>query len=311
MQTSSPFNPVSPGAHDISTLFIVTLIVAAVIFSLVAGLVLFAAYRYRQREGEGEPPQVYGHRGLEITWTVIPGLILIFLFILTLITMHKSDPGASPGTKVDLVIIAHQWWWELHYPKAGVVSANEIHIPVGRRLYTLIESADVIHSFWVPQLGRKMDAIPGHPNHIWLESDIPGLFLGTCSEYCGAEHAWMRIRVIAQPEIEFDAWIADQRRLPVFLTEGEAAAGLKVFKEQTCINCHTIAGASTNVSIGPDLTHLASRQTLGTGVLDNTPAGLTKWLQNPQAVKPGINMPFMKLSDQQIKELVAFLETLK
>ncbi len=301
---SSPFNPVSSQALAISNLFILVLIIGMVILAIVTGLVIYASIRYRSRPDEGEPPQTFGNRTLEISWTVAPALLLAVLLALTIYTMQIADPTVLAGQdQPDLVIIAHQWWWEVHYPKVGATTANEIHIPTGTRLLTRIESADVIHDFWVPQLGRKMDAIPGHPNHIWLEADTPGTYLGSCAEYCGLEHAWMRIRVVAQTQDEFKAWEQQQLQTPALT--GEAAVGERLYMSMSCVNCHV------DQPIGPDLTHFGSRETIGTGVLENTPDNLAKWLRNPQAVKPGVHMPNLNLTDVEIKALVAYLEASK
>jgi cytochrome c oxidase subunit 2 len=293
MPSSSPFNPNSPQALAISNLFILVLIIGMVVLAIVTGLVIYASVRYRSRPGEGEPPQIFGNRTLEIAWTAAPALLL-------------ADPAVLAGQEQpDLVIIAHQWWWEVHYPKVGVTTANEIHIPAGTRLLTRIESADVIHDFWVPQLGRKMDAVPGHPNHIWLEADTPGTYLGSCAEYCGLEHAWMRIRVIAQPQAEFDAWEQEQFQTPTIPATGDAALGKQYFTKLACVACHV------DQPIGPDLTHFGSRETLGAGVLENTPANLARWLHDPQAVKPGVHMPNLNLTDAEVNALVAYLEASK
>ena len=298
------FNPTSSQAQAITNLFVLTLILGTVILILVTGLVLYASFRYRGRPGEEEPKPNFGNRKLEIGWTVAPAVLLIVLAVLTLYTMRISDPSVQSQEQPDLVIVGHQWWWEVRYPKAGVVTANEIHLPAGQRLLTRIESADVIHSFWVPALGRKMDAIPGHPNHLYIQADTPGTYLGTCAEYCGAEHAWMRIRVLVQTPADFETWQQDQLKLPQIPTTGLAAQGKQVFQEKTCIVCHT-------QEIGPDLTHLGSRETLAAGVLTNTPDNLAKWLKNPQAVKPGSHMPNFNLSDSEIQALVAYLEASK
>jgi len=298
------FNPVSSHAQAITNLFILTLLIASVILILVTGLVLYASFRYRSRPGEGEPKQVFGQRNLEIAWTAAPAVLLAVLAVLTLYTMRVSDPSVQSQAQPDVVIVGHQWWWEVRYPKDGVITANEIHLPAGQQMLAQIESADVIHSFWVPQLGRKMDAIPGHPNQLWLEADTPGTYLGTCAEYCGAQHAWMRIRVIVQPPAEFGTWQQQQLQLPQFPTAGEAAKGQQIFQEKTCIVCHA-------KGIGPDLTHVGSRETLAAGVLENSPDNMAKWLKNPQAVKPGSYMPNFNLTDTEIKALVAYLETSK
>jgi cytochrome c oxidase subunit 2 len=298
------FDSISHQAQAISNLFILTLLIATVILLLVTGLVLYASFRYRSRPGDGEPRQVFGHRNLEIAWTAAPAVLLAVLAVLTLYTMRLADPAVGASAQPDVVITGHQWWWEVRYPQSGVVTANEIHLPVQRKMLAEIDSADVIHSFWVPQLGRKMDAIPGHPNHLWLEADTSGTYLGTCAEYCGTQHAWMRIRVIVQPPAEFDAWLHQQQQPPAIPTIAEAAQGKKLFEQKTCIACHTRG-------IGPDLTHVGSRETLAAGVLDNTPANMATWLKNPQAVKPGSDMPDFNLTDSEIKALVAYLEASK
>jgi cytochrome c oxidase subunit 2 len=312
MPISSPFNAVSAQAQAIADLFGVALIAAAAILALVTGLVLYASFRFRSRPGTNEPRQTLGNRKLEIGWTVAPALLLAALFVLTLNTMQFSDPPSTTAQgQPDLVIIGHQWWWEVRYPGASVVTANEIHIPSGRKLLAQIESADVIHDFWVPQLGRKMDATPGYPTQMWIEADVPGTYLGTCAEYCGAQHAWMRIRVIAQTPAEFDAWVRQQAQVPETPATGDAAQGAQLFQDLTCRTCHTIAGTEAKGRIGPDLTHLSGRETLGAGVLDNTPDNLARWLTNPQAIKPGSYMPNLNLTYAQARALAAYLEALK
>jgi cytochrome c oxidase subunit 2 len=185
--------------------------------------------------------------------------------------MHISDP--APDQPPDLTIIGHQWWWEVRYPD-GAVAANEIHIPTQSNLLVRLESADVIHDLWVPQLGRKMDMIPGHPNLMWIRADTPGEYLGACAEYCGAEHAWMRIQVEAQTTADFEKWL-EQQRLPAPAPGSDLERrGLQIFTQKTCVNCHTIKGLNPDTSVAPDLTHVAGRATIGTGVLKNTPQSL-------------------------------------
>jgi cytochrome c oxidase subunit 2 len=298
------FAPNSPLAQPISTLFIVLLAIGTAILLLVTSLVLYAAIRYRARPGDlEEPRQVFGNTRLEIGWTVAPFLLVLGLLVFTIIVMVQSDPivpGDAP--QPDVTIIAHQWWWEYRYAKSGVITANELHIPAGPRLLVQVESADVIHDFWVPKLVRKIDAVPGHPNHIWLQASQPGEFHGTCAEYCGVQHAWMRILVIVQNQADFEAWQQSQLQSPSFAPDTEAARGALLFRQLPCINCHVITDA------GPNLTHLGSRQTLGTGILTNTPENLANWLADTQAVKPGVYMPNMNLTPDQINALVAYLE---
>jgi len=197
MDTPSVLNPASPQARQVLDLFQIVLVVAGVIFSVVAGLVVAAAVRYRRRAGDPLPRQDEGDTRLELVWTVIPFLILVGLFGLSVRTMHAVDPPVH-DRQPDLEVTAHQWWWEGHYPRTGVTVANEFHLPVGQTLLLRFHSGDVVHDWWVPRLGRKVDIFPNHPTHLWLEIDEPGTFLGTCDEFCGAEHAWMRIRVYGE-----------------------------------------------------------------------------------------------------------------
>ncbi|MGC1107487.1 MAG: cytochrome c oxidase subunit II [Candidatus Acidiferrales bacterium] len=311
MQRVSSFNPASTLAQPIAHLFLIMGIVMMAILLLVTSLVLYASFRYRRRPGANEPRQEFGRKGLEVAWTIAPLLLLVYIFTVTVQAMHRSDPGISTDRQPDMVIVGHQWWWEARYTSSHVVAANEIHIPVGKLLLVRLESADVIHDWWVPQLGRKMDAIPGHPNLFWIEADVPGTYLGTCSEYCGAEHAWMRIRVIAQSPVDFERWSEHQLDIPSQSYTGDAALGARLFQELTCADCHTISGTPARADIGPNLTHMAERQTLAAGRLENTPANLEQWLSNPQAIKPGIHMPNFEMTPDQVRDLTAYLETLK
>jgi cytochrome c oxidase subunit 2 len=297
-------------ASDILTSFYIMLGVAIFIFAVVAGLVIYVSVRFRQREGGPEPKQFTENVKLEVLWISIPTVIVIGLFLVTVKVMSEVNPPVL-GHKPDLVVVAHQWWWELHYPESGVTTANEVHMPVGRLQLLRLVSADVIHDFWVPSLGQKIDIIPGHPNYLWLTIDRPGTYLGTCDEFCGAEHAWMRIRVIAQAPADFDAWLAHQETPASPPSSLPAINGIRVLMEKNCINCHSITGLSTRGRVAPDLTHLADRETLASGVFANTPANLFKWLKNPQAVKPGCKMPFFNLTDDEVNDLVAYLGGLK
>ncbi len=212
--TSSPFSPRSPLAHSIAEVFTASLVILAVVVAVVVALVTYAIVRYRARPGEsGEPSQRPPPRWPEYAWTAGPVLVVVVLFALMVVGVRGSDPPAA-GRAPDVVIVGHQWWWEYRYPAEGIVTANELHLPAGRRLLARLESADVIHDFWVPQLGRKMDITPGYPTRLWLEADAPGVYLGTCSEYCGTEHAWMRIRVVAEDDAHWRAWLASQRAAP-------------------------------------------------------------------------------------------------
>lgn len=301
------FSPASPQAKAIVDLFYVVLVVCAVILVIVVGLILWSLIHFRGKAGSPEPPQVAGNVPLEAAWTIIPFLIVVFLFVLTARAMNRSDP-VPVRPEPELVLTAHQWWWEARYVKSGAVTANEIHIPTGQRWLVRLEAADVIHDFWAPRLGRKMDMIPGHPNYIWLQADAPAEFQGACAEYCGAQHAWMRFQVIAQPPAEFEKWLRQLQQPIPPIQNGPAAEGAKLFTRLTCANCHSVNSTNGQPSVAPDLAHLAQRRTLGAGVLENTPANLLRWLKNPQAIKPGSLMPNLQLTDQQVQDLALYLE---
>jgi cytochrome c oxidase subunit 2 len=304
---ASPLGGSSTAAHAIAALFTQTLVICGVIFLVVAVLVTLCLVRFREGNGR-EASEVDGNKRLEIAWTIAPVLVLVLLLILTARTMSVVDP--PPDHDADLTIVAHQWWWEVRYA-SGAIAANEIHIPVGKRLVLAVESADVVHDFWVPDLARKIDATPGHPVSIWLEADHPGTYLGACAEYCGAEHAWMRILVVADAPDDFAAWENKQQKHAEPPVDLAAARGLQVFRQKTCQNCHDVAGAAAGAHVAPDLTHLAGRTTLGAGVLENSPDNLKKWLVQPSAWKPASHMPDVQLSDGEVSDLVTYFETLR
>ncbi len=310
----SVFSPGSPEAHAIADLFGVTLLVCGVIFAIVAGLTGYAVLRFRHREGDAEPKQVAGHTRLELFWTATPVAVLVGIFALTARTMSAVDGPVDRDP--DLVVVGHQWWWEARYPATGAVTANEIHVPVGRRLLVQIEATDVIHDFWVPELARKVDAVPGHPNHVWMTVTAPGTYLGACAEYCGAQHAWMRLRVVAHPAAEIDAWQAHEAAPAVASPDEAPLRGARLFRERTCVACHAIRqdavnGAPAPPNVAPDLTHLASRATLGAGAVESSPATLARWLADPDSIKPGSHMPNFHLTEAQVNDLVAWFETLR
>ncbi len=310
MHASNALDPQSPQARAIYDLGIVSTIVFVLIFLAVVGAIVYAIFRFRGREGEPDPDQFAGSEKVEIIWTAIPFLIVVFLFVLTLRGMNRADPPPAPSP--DLVVTGHQFWWEAQYPASGAVTANEIHIPIGTPLSVRLDSKDVLHEFWVPELARKMTTVPGQPNHIWLQADKPGVYIGTCSEFCGIQHAWMRILVVAEEPSKFEQWQQAQLQPSRAPTNDGAAKGLALFRTSTCINCHAIGGVpGANARVAPDLTHVASRRQLGAGILENTPANMRRWLKNPQHIKPGVLMPDFNFTDQELDQLGEYLETLR
>jgi cytochrome c oxidase subunit II len=310
MPSSNALDPQSPFTRAIYDLGIVSTIILGLIFVIVAGGIVYAIVRFRTRPGQADPKQIAGNNKVEITWTIIPFLIVVLLFALTIQAMNRADPPPSPSA--DLVVTGHQFWWQADYPASGVVTANEIHIPAGKPLSVRLESKDVLHEFWVPKLTRKMTNVPGQPNHIWLQADKPGTYIGQCSEFCGTQHAWMRIVVVAEEPAQFEQWQQTQLRPAQAPTSSVTTKGLELFRTSTCINCHAINGvAGANSRVAPDLTHVASRRQLGAGILENTPANMHSWLKNPQHIKPGALMPNFFFTDEQLDQLSEYLSTLQ
>lgn len=310
------FDPVSPQALASGHLLVVILAIGCLIFIFVCAWLAINAIRFRARPGQGEPYQEYGRRNLELAWTLTPAAILAVLFVLVVISVQQADPPVATASSgdppaPDIVVTGNQWWWEIQYPAPGVYTANELELPIGKPVLIRLESDDVIHSLWLPQLRGKTDLIPGQTNYMWIQADRPGTYLGQCSEYCGTAHAWMLITATAVPQAQFDAWLRQQAQPASTPTTAEAAQGAKLFQQMTCVNCHAIGGTDAKARIGPDLTHFGSRKTLGSGVLENTQQNLETWLRDPQAVKPGVNMPNFHLTDSDVRALSAYLEGLK
>jgi cytochrome c oxidase subunit II len=314
--TPSIFAPVSTPAFAIRDLSFLVLVIVTFIFVVVAGVTVYAIIRYRHRPGDDgrDPPQVYGSTQIELAWTVVPFLIVIILFLTTTRYIFAIERPAATHDTVEITVVGNQWWWEIRYPELGIVTANELHVPVSdtarpTRTFITLESADVIHSFWIPQLAGKTDVIPGKTNRTWVEPRTPGTYVGQCAEFCGVQHAWMLLRVTVHPRDEFDRWVAAQRAVAAEAPEGRT--GRDVFTSAACISCHTVRGTPANGVFGPDLTHLMSRATIGAGVAPNTPEALRAWVKDPAVVKPGARMPAMNLSGDQLDQLVSYLTTLR
>lgn len=302
----SVLNPASPEGEAVLRLFWVVLVIAAVVFVSVAVPVGISIVRFRRRSGDPVPKQVMGHDRIEILWTALPFAVLLVLFGVTVSAMHAIQPPVR-DREPDLDVVAHQWWWEGHYRKTGVVVANEFHFPAGQTLLLRFNSADVIHDWWVPRLGRKMDIFPNHHTYLWMHPERPGRYLGTCDEFCGAEHAWMRIRVVVDSPDDYRRWTEQQLRTP---GDPADAMGLALYRKLPCASCHGIEGTSA-AAIGPDLTHVGSRDTLGAGIMDNNLDNLTRWIRNPQTIKPKCHMPNMQLGCDDARHIARYLEGLR
>ena len=312
----SVFAPESVPARSIHQLSVFVLSISLGIFLVVFGLIAYAAIRFRRRANDDgkEPAQVYGSNPVEMAWTTVPLLIVVVLALSTARVIQEVQNAPPPASALDVTVIGHQWWWEIRYPKLGIVTANELHVPVtslGKRAPTFMElrSADVAHSFWVPRLAGKTDLIPNRVNKMWIEPTRTGLFIGQCAEYCGTQHAKMLLRVYAHTPEDFERWVSEQKAIAA--TDPNVAAGRLVFEKTACINCHALNGTVGDGRFGPDLTHLMSRETLGAGALKNTAENLHAWIKDPSQFKPGVLMPAMNVSGAELEQLVAYLATLK
>ncbi len=377
--------------RDVDFLFKILLWAGGFVFVFVEGILVFTMFRFRHRPGQAEPKHVHGNTTLEITWTVIPLLILALIAIPSIRTIFKTEAPARPDA-LQVEVIGHQWWWEFRYPQYKVVTANELYLPIGRTVNFTLHSQDVIHSFWVPGLAGKRDVIPNHTNYLWYTPDSTGadVYNGACVEYCGTNHGNMRFKAFTVSQADFESWAKHQAtnaigtppagapaapatptaqasiaavptpaatvtqagfveyprdKIPAYavpqtplpaglqfddalLGHGDPANGAKLMVGQgTCLACHAIAGNPMMVGVvGPNLTHIATRTTIGAGLYPNDPRHLARWIKNARMMKPDIVMPTlgkgqfdptmkstmtMGLTDQQIADIVAYLETLK
>jgi cytochrome c oxidase subunit 2 len=312
------FAPAGTPAHFIFGLSMLVLGITGAIFVIVAGMLLYVLVRYRSRTTDGEnqqePSQIYGSNQIEISWTVIPILIVVMLFLATARVIYTTEHAPKPANALDVTVIGHQFWWEYRYPSLGVVTANELHVLVSdpkhpQPTYLTMSSADTDHSFWVPRLAGKMDLIPNKVNIMWIDPQSEGLYLGQCAQYCGVQHAKMLIRVYADTPSAFSSWIAHQR-LPA-VQDPAVADGRAVFEHNACISCHTIRGTVATGRFGPDLTHVGSRDTIASGAVPNTPANLRSFVDDPAHFKPGALMPPMHLDSQALDAVTRYLTTLK
>lgn len=309
----SPLDPHSPAAHHIATLWWWMLAVASVVF---LGAVAMLVVGWVRRDRPGLP--FFGENERANTILVIlfgmaiPIVILVALFVISdLVLLPETDAPAASSTAMTVTVTGHQWFWQVRYEGKDAETANEIHIPARTPVNLQVRSADVIHSFWVPELNRKIDTIPGQTNAIELYAERPGVYRGQCAEFCGLQHAHMAFRVYAEPMARFKAWLANLKRPALEPVSAQARQGQQDFMEDGCAACHTISGTEAEGTVGPDLTHLASRETLAADTIPDTPEYLFRWIQNPQAIKPGVKMPGLGLGPAKFHAIVAYLAGLK
>lgn len=305
------------------------------VFVLVEGALLYTMFRYRGKPTDPEPKQVHGNTVVEIIWTLIPALILAAIAVPTVKGIFKTNEQPT-GEVLNVEIVAHQWWWEFRYPDYNIVTANQLHIPVGKTVSFKQASADVIHSFWAPRFAGKRDVFPGRETRLWFKAEAAGEYPGQCAEFCGIQHARMSFRVMAQEPAEFDTWVRHMQSLglktpaapaaaavaatpqdsaaapvpapPAPATDSLYAAGEKLFSTKGCMGCHTLQAYKPIVAlVGPNLATIGSRTWLAAGTLPNTPENLARWIQHPQQVKEGVGMPDLGVTDAEARALVAFL----
>ncbi len=348
-------DPLGPEARTIDRLWDLVFPIAAVIFFLVQGLIIFVVVKFRSKSDDDAPVQVHGNAKAEIGWTIAPALILAVAGVFTVVTIFDINTKAEGAEVLQVKVTGHQWWWEYEYAEQKIITANELHIPAGTTVQLELTSADVIHNFWPPKLAGKVYAIPGRSNYMKINADKPGDYSGQCAEYCGLSHANMRLTVIAHTPDDFKDWVANQQKsapaapttttttAPTTTTtlEGaetasgggtpdepeeiavgadptrDKAIGAELFITKGCSGCHMISGLEgANGKIGPNLTHLYSRQRFAGAVFELNDRNLRRWLRNPPAMKPmdpdnNQGMPNLNLTEDEITQLLAYLETLK
>ena len=348
------FEPTSTPAEQEYVLSLFVIGITMGILVVVGGIWAYVVWKYRQKEdSDVEPAQVYGSPQVELAWTIIPVIIVVVLFLTTARMIFAIQDNPKPKNALDVTVVGHQFWWEFRYPKYGVVVANEMHVPMSTKerpepTFMKLLSADVWHSFWVPQLAGKVDNIPDHINDMWIDPHVPGMYVGQCGQFCGVEHAKMLIRVYVDTPDQFQRWITNQQQPGVEAGQAsdqdsrqqtaesqagvqaslqtvseqqpvhnqnaamsEVQAGKQVFQTNACMNCHAIQGTNANGRFGPNLTHFGSRDTLGAGVADNNIGNLKAWIRNPSDLKEGALMPPMQLDETQLEQVSVYLSSLK
>jgi cytochrome c oxidase subunit II len=312
--------PFSQVASETADLFYIVFWIAVVIFILVEGLLVFFVFRYHRRSQDEHPEQYHGNTRLEVTWTLIPALILAVVFALTIRTMGTTGPTTAPGQGIPIKVVGHQWWWEIQYDNGNVLTASELHMPTGQVMNLALDSVDVIHSFWVPSLMGKTDTVPTHDNKTWILANIPGVYDGQCAEFCGTQHANMMFRVIVQNPPDYQQWFQGQQAPAAEPPAGSLAAQGKAIitdPQNRCITCHAIKGTTAVGITGPNLTHFATRGCFAGCKFDMNHDNLTKWLTNPEAMKPGnlmaqvLRAQNVQLTPDQVAALTAYLESLR
>lgn len=309
----SALEPKSDYARQIDSLQNLTIYLGVGVGVVTFAILAYILVRFRHKPGDATPAQVHGNTRLELAWTLAPALLIAVIAVPTVRTIFATQAEA-PANALTIDVRGFQWWWEFRYalPTGDtLVTANEIHVPVGQPVHLRITSADVLHSFWVPQMGGKRDLVPNRINHIVFTPEEEGVYLGQCAEFCGSSHALMKMRLIAHRPDEFQRWLAHESSPAVESADSAILIGKQLVTAGVCAGCHTIRGTTAQIGkTAPNLTHLASRSTIAAGILPNNAANLEKWIMNPPSIKPGSLMPAGLVPPEQIKYVVAYLQTL-
>jgi cytochrome c oxidase subunit II len=305
----STLDPHGPGARTIARLWWFMFAVASAVVLFVGVLIVVGVLRRRRSDPASDEPR--WSLGLLFGGGVaFPIVILTVLWVWSLHDMAAlSQPAGDPALTID--VVGHQWWWEVRYPRQGIVTANDIHIPVGQPVSMRLTTNDVLHSFWVPQLTGKTDMITGRTNTMTIQADAPGIYRGQCAEFCGLQHAQMIFSVVAQAPADFEAWMSREAAPPASPTDPFAQQGSTVFQEAPCAACHTIRGTAAKGTLGPDLSDFGGRLSIGAGAAPNTRGNLAGWIVDAQHLKPGNLMPPMQLDPDDLQALIAYLESLR
>jgi cytochrome c oxidase subunit 2 len=332
----SPLLPSSPNAELVAGLYWLVFWMAVVVFILVEGLLIYAAIRFRRRDPDELPEQIHGHTRAEIAWTIGPALISAAIFVLSLQVMWQDRPPDADGVSAVAVasvcftsdvsaqevadflaastltvkVTANQWWWEMDYTDYGFLTAADMYVPVGEVVVLEMTSRDVVHSWWIPQLGGKRDVYPGINTYAWFQVTEPGVYEGHCTEMCGDSHSYMPMRVIALEPENFEQWADRQLGGAPEPTTPLATQGQELFRTRGCVGCHAVQGVGTAGRAGPALTNIASRDQIA-GIMPYDTTNMRGWLRNPAEVKPGTRMPNLNLTEEELDALVAYLDTLK
>jgi cytochrome c oxidase subunit 2 len=313
----SALEPAGPQAAKTAYLWWFAFVVAAAVYLLTMGALWWAAHSARRRERRAEivGPESEQRMTRGVTYGIAATIVILLVFFATDLSVGRTLSAIPSRHPLTIEVVGHQWWWEATYadtsPHGRFTTANEIHIPVGEPVLFVLTAADVIHSFWVPNLSGKKDLIPGYTQSVWFQADTAGLYRGQCAEFCGLQHAKMALHVIAEPKKQYQQWVEEQRKSAATPTDSIAARGREVFLTGQCAMCHSIEGTQAGSHAGPDLTHLASRRTIAAGTLPNTRGALAGWIVDPQQVKPGSHMPPNMLRPRDLDALLTYLQSLE